>query len=208
MQRRVGQHDAERGHCGCDARSDFSAAAFFQQDDGLLVIVEVRFLCVAEAALAPHGVEAAQHDGEGLLRAAFALAQPLHGRLISCVTSEVKAADALDGDNAARLQHMPCACDCSMVALFTAKEIDVRSAVVAAYGLRVVAARLGMGVFVTARRAHGERSHARTLAVVGHGVEDREPGTARGAVDERMEVAAVAFIEKFGLTLGTDGDVG
>ena len=30
VQRRVGQHDAERGHCGCDACSDFSAAAFFQ----------------------------------------------------------------------------------------------------------------------------------------------------------------------------------
>ena len=65
-----------------------------------------------------------------------------------------------------------------MVALFAAQEIDVRSAVVAAYGLRVVAARLGMGVFVTARRAHGERSHARTLAVVGHGVEDGEAGAA------------------------------
>ena len=84
------------------------------------MVVEVLFLCALDAAFAMHGSEIAQHDGEGLLRAVFALAQLLYGGFVFCIAGEMEAADALDGDDAARLQYTSCACDRGMIFFRTA----------------------------------------------------------------------------------------
>ena len=73
-----------------------------------------------------------------------------------------------------------------------------RTAVGTAVGLRVVAPIGGLAVLPQALVALRERPHARALPVVGHRLDDREPGAAIGAGDERIVVAPVGRIEQLG----------
>ena len=119
----------------------------------------------------------------------------------------MEAADALDSDDAARLQHAPCAGNRGMISLVTIQKKDTRAAIVAADGLRIVAARFGVRVLEATFVAHRKSPHARAFAVVGHSVEAREARPAGCAVDEGMEITAIGFVEKLCPALRADGDV-
>ena len=119
----------------------------------------------------------------------------------------MEAADAFDRDDAARLQHTPCTRNRGMISLVTIQEKDTRAAIVAADGLRIVAARFSVRVLEATFVAHRKRPHACAFTVVGHSVEDREARATGCAVDEGMEVTTIIFVEKLCPTLRADGDV-
>ena len=158
---------------------------------------------------APHGRLVAYHDGKGLLRAVLERAQPLHGFFTRRIAGEVEAADALDGRDAARSEDAAHFLDGSGPShRLMAKQVDLGAAVVAADGLRIVAAALGRDVLLVAGLAHREFLHARALAVVRHGLEDGQPRAAGRAVDEGVQVAAVVRVEELRAALVARRDVG
>ena len=88
-----------------------------------------------------------------------------------------------------------------------AEQVDLRPAIIAADGLRIVAAALRRDVFLVAGLAHRELLHARALAVVRHGLEDGQARAAGRAVDEGVQVAAVFGVEELGAALVAGRDV-
>src|SRR5262249_46656338 len=77
----------------------------------------------------------------------------------------------------------------------------------AAGGLSVKAAVGGVLVLRPAGSAHWEARHRRALAVVGRPGHNRQSGTAVGAVEERIAIAAVGGIEQFREAVRTGGHV-
>ena len=169
--------------------------------------VENLFRPVGNDALPADGFEVLHHDGKGLHRPPLALAQCPDSLFIAGITAQVKAADALDGDDPP-IDDSLSGCDDGLTAPFgPVQEIDFGTTVVAADGLGIVTPRLGVGIFIFALRAHGKFAHTRPLAVIGHGVEDGQPRPAGRAVDEGMEIAAVRLVKEFFLTGIADGNV-
>ena len=138
-------------------------------------------------------------------------AKGLTGRrsvFIPGVAAQVKAADALDGDDAAAGDDAPGLRNGLPAPLRPAQQIHFGAAVVAAHRLGVVAPRFGVGVFVFAGRTHGKGTHAGTFPVIGHGVENRQARPAGRAVDEGMEIAPVRRVEELGLAGVADSNIG
>ena len=61
--------------------------------------VENIFCPIGNEAFPANGVDVLHHDGKGLHRSSFTLAQGADGLFIASVAAEVKTADALDSDN-------------------------------------------------------------------------------------------------------------
>ena len=206
---RVGQHDANFGVGGGYEVGDGAGLFAPEQDDGFLVAGEDGLLAGAQLAFAAHDGHIACHDSKGLDWAVLELAQAGDGFFVFGVAGEVKAADALDGDDAAAGEGAAGAGDGVLTTTgFIADDVELGAAVVAADRLGVVAAAVGIRVFCGAVGAHGEFLHAGAFTVVGHGVEDGEARAAGGAVDKRMEVAAVRRVEEFFAAFVAGGDVG
>ena len=87
-------------------------------------------------------------------------------------------------------------------------EIDLRSAVIAADRLGVIAPGLRAVIFLRAAGAHGKFLHAGPLPVIRQGVQNGQPGTAAGAVNEGMLVASVGRIFHLRFTVITDCYIG
>ena len=71
-----------------------------------------------------------------------------------------------------------------------------RPAVVAAHGLRVIAASRNIKKLRRAFIAHREACHRGLFSVVGDAADDRKARPAVGAVDERVAIAAVLLVEQ------------
>ncbi len=59
-----------------------------------------------------------------------------------------------------------------------------------------------------ALRTQGEPGHGRLLAVVGDPANDCQPGTAMGAIEERVTITAIVGVEELGAAAVAGGDVG
>jgi hypothetical protein len=137
-------------------------------------------------------------------------AQPCHGRGVARVTCEMKAAQALDRDDPAVVQarhgrrdgvdggNRPSA---------RIEEGELRSARRTRVRLGVKAAVERRAILGKAERALRKRGHAGRRAVVGQPARDRVPGTAMGAVGERITVAPVARIEHLAQAIAAGGAV-
>ncbi len=66
----------------------------------------------------------------------------------------------------------------------------------------------GIQILARAVRAHREHAHAGSFAVVREPFDDREPGPAVRAVDERIPEAAISWIEQLAQASLARGDVG
>jgi hypothetical protein len=66
----------------------------------------------------------------------------------------------------------------------------------------------GSIVLLGARGTLGKSPHAGALAVVRQSLDNREPGTAVSAGDERIAVPAIGGVEELGLTSRTDRGIG
>ena len=86
-------------------------------------------------------------------------------------------------------------------------EVDVRTAGGARIRLGVKAAVGRILVLAAAVVAELERRHRRPRAVVRHRLDDRQPGPALRAVEERVAVAAVGRVEELTEARVAGGDV-
>ena len=134
--------------------------------------------------------------------------QTLHGGGIPGVTAQMESPDALDGGDASLHQGPPDKGNGVAPPFAPPRQIDFGAAIIAADGLGVVTAAGGVVVLGTARPAHGEDPHAGPFPVVGHGVQNGQPGAAGGAIDEGMQITAVRGVEKLLPALGADADIG
>ena len=108
MQRRVGQHQAQRALMGRDAIRNayyvMRKGETIEQDDGRLGRGEQFRFCRRDFAHGAGVFEGGDHHGEGFVRTAFALAQPLHRLGVGGITGQLEAAQALDGKDFTRKQ--------------------------------------------------------------------------------------------------------
>ena len=93
--------------------------------------------------------------------------------------------DQLPGVKGIRQRHI------LMKDLLRPQHIHPRSAFIAADRLRVIAPRLRVRVFIFTFGAHRKCAHRRPHSVIGHAVEDREPGPAVRTVYKGVQIPAV-----------------
>ncbi len=149
------------------------------------------------------------HHGKWLSRPPLALAEQRHHRLVARVTGEVKAAEALDRQDASRPQPPGGERDGvpgHLGAILLQPE--PRPAVGAGDRLGVEAAVGGVVVFGRAGGAHRELRHRRPHSVVGKTAKDRETRPAMGAVGEGVAVATLCGVPDLGGTGGAGCSVG
>jgi len=204
----VGEHDAGRGIARGHGGAQPSAGFLFQQKYGFFRPGEDILLALFHLAFPAHSVHIPHHHGKWLLRAVLQLPQTGYGILVRGVAAQVEAADALYCGDAAPADDLPCVQDGGLARLGPARNVDPGAAVVAAHRLGVEAPGGRGGIFIAALPAHGKLAHAGSHPVVGHGIKYGEAGPAVRAVDERVQVAAVAGVEKLLGALGAYGDIG
>ena len=208
LHRCVGQHHADLRVIRRHRRRQSALRFSLQQNDRLLVAVQDLLLSRRHLAVALNSLQIPHHHRERLCRAAFLLTQTCNRLLVPRVAAQVESADTLDRDDLPVDDRLPRRGDRRASALRPPDQIDLRSAVVAADGLRVVAPGLGVRVLPLALRTHRKLTHTRALAVVGHRVEDRHARAAGRAVDERVHISSVIRIVELGLALVAGRDVG
>ena len=204
---RVRQHHAERGIAGRKDVRERAFGALPEQDDRFLMPVQDLLLTGQDHAFAADRLERIHHHGERLHGTALEFAQSRHRLRVAGVAAQMESADALDSDDLPLEDRAAGGGDGFPVAFGAADEVDLRTAVVTADRLGVVAARFRRGVFGLALRTHREIAHAGAFAVVWHGVEDGQARSARGAVDEGVQITAVRGVEQLRFALVARGDV-
>jgi len=101
MERRVGQHKAERALAGRHCRGYAFAPLCRQHDNRRRRAQQQLLILRRHYAIAAHDIKVARHQRKGLVIAVLAGAQPLDCIVIAGVAGEVKAADTLYRDNRA-----------------------------------------------------------------------------------------------------------
>ncbi len=199
VQRGVGQHDAELtvGRCG-GGRDGGAGPGLFparqQHDRPGRAGQQVRGRGVDLGQLPGRG-QVGGHDRERLVLAVLARAQRGHRLLAGGVGGQVVAAEALDGEDLAAAEESggrPERVRAVVVARIEQRQPGTAGR--AAGGLGVETAVGGIVVLGRAPLAHLERRHGGQRPVVGHVADDGEPGTAVGAVDERVLVPPVGRV--------------
>ena len=176
LHRVVGQHDAHVRVVGGDGRTQLRVVSrvLLEEQDRLLRPGQEFLLAVEDDAFPLHDADVFHHDREGLERPVLEFPQPGDGRFVRGVAAQVEPADALDGDDAAVPDDAPRleqgAVAAKRPAVPVVREVQLRSAVVAADGLGVVPPGLRARVLRLTVRAHRELRHGGPHPVVGHGV--------------------------------------
>ena len=111
----------------------------------------------------------------------------------------MKTAYAFDGYYFSCHDGFSCGGDSLSAFLFTAYDIDLRTAFVTAHRLCVITPCGRVGVFLLAVFAHWKVSHCGANSVIGHRVHNSEPWTALSTVYKRVEISSVCFVEKLRL---------
>ena len=207
LHRRVRQHNADlriiRRHRRCEGALRLS----LKQDDRFLMTVQYLFLRRADHTVTLHRIQITHHHGKRFCRTVLFIAQAGNRRLIVRVTAQMKAADPLDRHDLAFHDRASGRCDRVTAALGTAYQIHLRTAVIAADRLRIIASGLGMCVLPFTSRTHRKLSHTGALPVIRHRIQDRDARTAGCAVDKRVHVPAVIRIIELLLAFITSRDI-
>ena len=151
-----------------------------------------------EIADALHGCEIAGHQGEGLLAAAFAIAQAFDGGIAGGIAGEVEAAQSLDRDDLSVAQAL---------LRFGDFRRKGGSAGRAGVGLGVKAPVARIVVLRLASRAQAEGAHGGLGAVIRDVLDDGVARAAVGAVGEGVTVAPVSGIGEFAQAIRTSGHI-
>ena len=101
MERRVGKKEAKPGEAGGDGWGDWGWIAVVHENDGTRGSGEEFFFFWHEVAEDAGGGEVADHDGERLAVAMFAVAEAEDCGVVGGVDGEVESADTFDGENLA-----------------------------------------------------------------------------------------------------------
>ncbi len=216
MQGAVGQHKAQGVLARRHLRRHPRTRGGSKQHDGSLGTGKQRGLLIVDQAIAADDIEVPRHQGERLGIAAFAPAQLGDGDRVLRIAGEMEAADTLEGDDAPTLEQQargrhgilrPQGIRFDHAAARVLKP-DARAAGGTGVGLGMETPIRRILVLGAAIGAHAERGHAGVGPVVGDALDDRQPGSAVGAIDKGVAVATVRRIEQLGPAGGTGGRVG
>ena len=215
VKRGVGEHHAEVTRVRRDRRRDLGAGAPARRSRSGARgprAAPPRRRSARRAPVRP--ARLGRHQRERLVLAMLARAQRADGRLVVGATGQMKAAQALD----ARILPIPiwlrpprCGSRCPSSGIGSPPPGSMSRTRGPHAGTR--SAGRGSGGRAGPRTRPGTRAHISNeamvvrAAVVRDAADDREPGTAIGAVDERIAVAAVGGIEQLGQAVGTGGRV-
>ena len=135
----------------------------------------------------------------------LAIPQPLYRDVIGRIAAELEAAQALERDDLPSSDRSGGQADGIAGALDTARVRipETRAARGARVRLRMKTAIRRVLVLLRAGRAHREMTHGRERPVVWNVLDDREAGTAVGAVRECVSVPPVRGVEDVVNALGT-----
>ena len=214
VKRRVGEHQSQLGCAGRDRRRHRGAVAAAGEHDRSLGTAQQRALELPQNHQRVRGRERRDHQRERLVLAVLARPQRRHRGLIVGAAGQVKAADPLDREDPSGAQrpgglaHRVVAQGQRGVRGCAGHQQHRRAAPRARVRLGVEPAVGGVVVLGAALGAHLKAGHRRQRPVVGDPSDDREPGTAGGAVDERVAMAAVPGIHQFAQTVDADRAVG
>ena len=215
VQRRIRQHNPDRGEARCDGLGQPLAAARLQQHDGRLRRAEQAFLLgAAHAAVAPRTSRGRAPSRRRPCRSG-ACAGGAPRRPPALVASQARwkpprpfmatiAPSAMSTAVAAHRVRIEAGVERPSV---HARQAQGRAAARAGDRLGVEAAVGRIGILRRARRAHGERAHRRVGAVVGRSVDDRQARPAMRAIGERVAEAPLGRRPHLGEALGAGGCV-
>ena len=196
VERRVGEHHTEPRRPRRDGGRNRRARAGPDEDDWPLTGAEP--LLVGGRQLRDE-LRRRCHQRERLLLALLPCPQARDRLLGGGVAGEVVAAEALDGEDPALAEDGD---------RLLERHRELRPADGAGDWLGVEAPVERVLVLAAAVGAEREAGHRRVRPVVGDGADDREPGPALRAVDERVAMAAVGRVEQLPQAVVAGGDVG
>ena len=169
--------------------------------------VQERLLSRFHGAIAASSSKVLQHQGKGLHRPLLPAPQFFHRCFVRSIAAQVEPPYALDGYDMALCNKAPGLGNRCRPPLRPIQNIDLRATVVAAHGLGIVAPGSRVHVFPIALRTHGKVLHSGPFPVVGHGLQDGQPGPAGGTVDKGMQVPAIHPIKELPFAVVANGDV-
>jgi hypothetical protein len=210
MQRGVGEHDPQLAVARRDRLGDRGAGPARQQHHRPPGSGQQRLARLVHLAQLPRGRQAGDHQRERLVLPVLARPQRRRGGLAARVHGEVVSPQPLDrhylapGQQPGRFrQGVP-----RHLVLPRVEQPQPGPAGRAADRLGVEPAVRRIVVLRLAFRAHRERRHGGQRPVVGHAGDDGEPGTAVGAVDERVAEPPVRRVRQLGQAVVTCRAVG
>ncbi|CAN5655019.1 hypothetical protein BH20ACT2_BH20ACT2_15910 [soil metagenome] len=200
MQRRVGEQQAELGQSWRHAGSQGGVRPPLGEHDRPAGRHQLLFGRQGDLAQLAGLGEVGHEHREGLVVALLATPQLGHGGFVGGVHRQVVATEAFDGQDPPGAQRghgglqggltVP-VLQAVVEAVVEGEQPQLGAAVTAGVGLGVEAAVAGVVVLLLAPIAHHEAGHGGGGPVVGDGGDDGVPGTAVGAVGERVAEAAV-----------------
>lgn len=216
VERGVGQHDTERIHARGEVVGQGGSFPFIQEDDGLLPAGEQFSFRFVHFAMTPDHFEVRRHQCERFALPAFSPPQFIDRHPVSRVAGKMKTADPFDGDDLSLPQVFSCFQDCGEAQIYCRQvlrlrrrdfEMNTRSALRTSHRLGMEAAVRRIGIFGSAFRAHFELRHGGGGAVVRQVGDDRKTRTAIRAVDERIKIAPVFWVEEFAFAVRAEGNI-
>ena len=155
-------------------------------------------------------IKIANHDGERLAIAMFAIAESFDCGLVGCVDGKMKTADSFDGQNFAAEKPLD-GIGYGIGALNSAAvyrfEPGPGTTLPACIWLGVEAAIQRIVVLRLALAAHWKDSHRGLRPIVGDATGNGETRTAVGAIEKGVAVAAVGWVEKFAKAIGAGSGI-
>ena len=199
MQRRVRQHESQRGlsrrHPG-----GYRLSPGIQNNDGSLSRAKRRPFNFIHAGISLNHGSIAGHQCKGFMVSLLALPQSLYRLLIAGITSQMDAAYSLDRDDFTLRYHslsggygilIPTRLDHLSGGTL---QPNPGTAYRAGVGLRMKTPVGRVLVLGKALRTHGKGRHAGIGPVVGNGADYREPGTAMRTVGKGITKTAVCRV--------------
>ena len=210
MQRCIGEHYAQVGHVGGDLFTWILLRIFSCQYNWSFQGLQHLFLPGANLCQSFRSLQGIHHNCKWLDLPVLALPQILNSFLIGGIGAEMESAQSFDSPNISLFQkpngilhriiarHFP-AISIHKLQLWTAIRAGIR--------LCMETPVCGIEVFPFTAWAQGELGHGSIFAVIGQGTDYGQPRAAIGAIDKRIQIAAVPGIEKLLQAIFTGGSI-
>ena len=208
VQRRVGEHHADRGLTWGNGGRESGLGTALQQHDWMRRRCEEVSLRRGNGGQLAGGRHVTHQYGQRLFGSALPLTQEPHGGVIVRATGYVKATDPLHRDHPACTKYRECSRQRRLTVMIEPSGGAVaprqrRPALRAGVGLGMEAAIDRVGILCRAGRAHSKAGHRRRGTVIGQRRHDAVSRSTVGAVDERVPVPPVGGLVQLAKAVGT-----
>ena len=144
------------------------------------------------------------HHRKRLHRSAFQLSESADCCFIGSITTEMKASDSFDCDNATIRNRLSGIGDRIFASLIPSDQVYFRSTFITANRLCIVSSGRRIIVFFCTIRAHRKLFHTGPFTVIRKRIQYRQPWSTAGTIDKRMQVSPILRIKHFLFTFLAD----